>query len=115
MATRSNRAGGGTTKADGASGRSAGAKEPGLPELHTQMRIANRLAAARLKASMGQQELVRLLAGTGATNAEIADVLDTTPATVNVTLQRLRRRASQQQVSNAIDIDAAEPQSGGVA
>jgi DNA-binding CsgD family transcriptional regulator len=57
------------------------------------MRIANRLAAARLKATMGQQELVRLLAGTGASNAEIADVLGTTAATVSVTLQRLKRRS----------------------
>lgn len=83
------------TKAAAATPGSGGraSKEPGLTEIHTQMRIANRLAAAQLKASMGQQELVRLLAGTGATASEIADVLDTTPATVSVTLQRLRRRA----------------------
>jgi DNA-binding CsgD family transcriptional regulator len=65
--------------------------EPGLPEIHTQLRIANRLAAAQLKQTMGQQELVRLLAGTGASNSEIADTLGTTAATVGVTLQRLRK------------------------
>jgi len=65
--------------------------EPGLPEIHTQLRIANRLAAAQLKQTMGQQELVRLLAGTGASNSEIADTLDTTSATVSVTLQRLKK------------------------
>jgi len=67
--------------------------EPGLPEIHTQLRIANRLAAAQLKQTMGQQELVRLLAGTGATNTEIADTLGTTAATVAVTLQRLKKKS----------------------
>jgi DNA-binding CsgD family transcriptional regulator len=72
--------------------RSTGTRDVGFAELHTQMRIANRLAAAQLKGTMGQMELVRLLAGTGASHAEIADVLDTSPATVNVTLQRLKKR-----------------------
>jgi DNA-binding CsgD family transcriptional regulator len=64
----------------------------GFPEIHIQLRIANRLKAAELKATVGQQELVRLLAGTGATQAEIADILGTTAATVATTVQRLKRR-----------------------
>jgi len=68
--------------------------EPGLPEIHTQLRIANRLAAAHLKQTMGQQELVRLLAGTGASNLEIADTLGTTAATIGVTLQRLKKMSA---------------------
>ncbi len=70
--------------------------EPGLPEIHTQLRIANRLAAAQLRQTLGQQELVRLLAGTGASNLEIADTLGTTPATVGVTLHRLKRKSAKE-------------------
>jgi DNA-binding NarL/FixJ family response regulator len=57
-----------------------------------QARITNRLLAAQLKATTGQQDLVRLLASTGASNQEIADVLDTTAATVATTLQRIKKR-----------------------
>ena len=67
----------------------------GFPELHTQLRIISRLLAAQLKATVGQQEMVRLLSSTGASSAEIADVLDTTAATVNVTQQRLKKKASK--------------------
>jgi DNA-binding CsgD family transcriptional regulator len=65
----------------------------GFPELLTQARIANRLLAAQLRETMSQQDLVRLLIGTGASNQDIADVLNTTPATVATTVQRLRRKA----------------------
>jgi DNA-binding CsgD family transcriptional regulator len=63
----------------------------GLADLLIQARIANRLLAAQLKPTLGQQEMVRLLHTTGASNAEIADVLNTTPATVATTLQRLKK------------------------
>ena len=65
----------------------------GFAELHTQLRITNRLLAAQLKVTTGQQEMVKLLAGTGATASEIADVLDTTSATVSTTIQRLKKKA----------------------
>jgi len=65
----------------------------GFPELLTQARITNRLLAAQLRETMSQQDLVRLLIGTGASNQDIADVLNTTPATVATTVQRLRRKA----------------------
>lgn len=68
-------------------------EEVGFADLHTQLRLISRLIAAQLKATTGQQEMVRLLSTTGATNAEIADVLDTTAATVATTLQRLRKKA----------------------
>lgn len=76
-------------------------KDIGFPELHTQLRIISRLLAAQLKATTGQQEMVRLLSTTGATNAEIADVLDTTAATVSTTLQRLRKKAQGRESASA--------------
>ena len=68
----------------------------GLADLLVQARITNRLLAAQLKATLGQQEMVRLLATTGASVAEIADVLNTTAATISTTLQRLRKREKEQ-------------------
>lgn len=66
----------------------------GFPELHIQLRIISRLLAAQLRQNLSQQDMVRLLASTDATNSEIADVLDTTPATINATLQRLKKKAA---------------------
>lgn len=62
-----------------------------LSDLLVQMKVMNRLLAAPLKKTMGQKELVRLLASSGATAQEVADVLDTTPATIATTLQRLKK------------------------
>lgn len=67
--------------------------DAGFPELLIQARITNRLLAAQLRGTMSQQDLVRLLLGTGASNQEIADVLNTTAATIATTVQRLRKRA----------------------
>jgi transcriptional regulator len=39
-----------------------------------------------------QQDLVKLLRGTDLTQPEIADVLDTTTATVSMTIARLKRK-----------------------
>ena len=64
----------------------------GFPELLTQLKILTRLMATQLKGTMGQQDLIGLLASTDATNQEIADVLDTSAATVATTLQRLKKR-----------------------
>lgn len=61
-------------------------------QLLTQAKITNRLLAAQLKDRMKQNELIILLASTGATHAEIADVLDTTAGTVKVALQRSRKK-----------------------
>lgn len=63
-----------------------------LDDLLTQMRITNRLLAAQLRSSMQQNQLIALLASTGATNSEIAAVIDTTAATVATTLQRLKKK-----------------------
>lgn len=65
-----------------------------LDDLLKQLKTMNRLMAAQLKKEMSQQDLVRLLMNTELTNQELADVLDTTAATVAVTLQRLRRKAA---------------------
>lgn len=65
----------------------------GFDDLLTQAKVTNRLLAAQLRDRMTQKELVELLMTTGASDREIADVLDTTPATVAVTKQRLRAAA----------------------
>lgn len=66
-----------------------------MDDLLKQAKTTNRLLAAQLKSQMTQMELVKLLATTGLTAREIADVLDTTAPTVAVTLQRLRHKAGQ--------------------
>jgi DNA-directed RNA polymerase specialized sigma24 family protein len=64
-----------------------------LDDLLKQAKTTNRLIAAQLKSTMPQQALIKLLSTTDLTARDIADVLDTTPATVSVTLQRLRKKA----------------------
>jgi DNA-binding CsgD family transcriptional regulator len=66
-------------------------REATMNDLLMQMRITNRLLAAPLKVSMVQKDLIRLLLSTGASMAEIADVLDTTPGTVANAIQRLKK------------------------
>ena len=66
-----------------------------MDDLLKQAKTTNRLLAAQLKSQMSQMELVKVLATTGLTAREIADVLDTTAATVAVTLQRLRHKAGK--------------------
>lgn len=68
-------------------GKSGGAT---LDDVLKQLKTLNRLFAAQLKAQVGQMELVGLLADSGLTAREIGEVLGTTPATVAVTLQRIR-------------------------
>jgi DNA-directed RNA polymerase specialized sigma24 family protein len=48
-------------------------------------------------------DLVKLLATTGLTAREIADVLDTTAPTVAVTLQRLRQKKAKKSESDAAE------------
>lgn len=64
-----------------------------LDDLLIQAKITNRLLAAGLRGTMRQQEIIALLAGTGASNREIADVLDTSASVVSTTLSRLRKKA----------------------
>jgi hypothetical protein len=54
----------------------------GFSDVHTQIKITNKLLAAQLKERLQQQDLVQLLTGTGASDQDIADVLGTTAATV---------------------------------
>ena len=61
-------------------------------QMLVQLKIANRLLAAQLRRNMGQKELVNLLASV-ASPKDIAQVLDTTPATVTTTLARLKKAA----------------------
>ena len=66
-----------------------------MEDLLKQAKTTNRLLAAQLKSQMSQMELVKLLATTGLTAREIADVLNTSAPTVAVTLQRLRNKAGK--------------------
>ena len=66
-----------------------------MDDLLKQAKTTNRLIAAQLKTQMSQMQLVKLLATTGLSAREIADVLDTTAATVAVTLQRLRQKSGK--------------------
>ena len=74
-----------------------------MDDLLRQAKTTNRLLAAQLKSQMSQMELVKLLATTGLTAREIADVLDTTPPTVAVTLQRLRNKAAKKRSAQSPD------------
>jgi len=81
-----------------------------MDDLLKQAKTTNRLLAAQLKSQMSQMQLVKLLGTTGLTAKEIAEVLDTTPATVSVTLQRLRQKATRPPTvdkSSEKDMDAA--------
>jgi DNA-binding CsgD family transcriptional regulator len=80
----------------------------GFPELHVQLRITNRLLAAQLRSSLKQIDVIKLLASTGASNAEIADVMGTTPGTVKTTLQRLRKTDKAAALLSASDDDAID-------
>ena len=62
-----------------------------MADLHVQMKITNKLLSAQLREKLGQQDLIRLLSTTGATDGEVADVLGTTAATVSTTRQRLKK------------------------
>jgi DNA-binding CsgD family transcriptional regulator len=66
-----------------------------MDDLLKQAKTTNRLLAVQLRSQMSQMDLVRVLATTGLSAREIADVLDTTAATVAVTLQRLRQKAGK--------------------
>lgn len=69
----------------------------GFADIHTQLKILNRLTIAQLRNTMRQNELIVLLSTTGASAREVADVLNTTPATVQVTLQREKKKRAKQQ------------------
>ena len=69
-----------------------------MDDLLKQAKTTNRLLAAQLKSQMSQMQLVKLLATIGLTAKEIGEILDTTPATVAVTLQRLRQKARKTSV-----------------
>ena len=63
-------------------------------EVLTQLKIANRLLAAQLRrpadAPFTQQDVVKLLAGTGASTQDLANLLATSPNTVRKAQLRLR-------------------------
>lgn len=72
-------------------------REPsvGFHDLLVQMKITNMLLVAQLRSQMKQQELIALLGRTGATTKEIAEIVNTTPATVANALVRLRKQSGR--------------------
>jgi DNA-directed RNA polymerase specialized sigma24 family protein len=74
-----------------------------MDDLLKQAKTTNRLLAAQLKSQMSQMDLVKLLATSGLTAKEIADVLDTTAPTVAVTLQRLRNKEAKKRSGRSLD------------
>ena len=69
----------------------------GLEDVLLQAKITNRLLAHLLKRkpeeATTQQEIVKLLASTGATSQQIAEILDTSSNTVRKAQMRLARPA----------------------
>ncbi len=84
-------------------------REATLDDLLVQAKLTNRLLAAPLKQSLGQQGLIKLLMSTGASAAEIADVLDTTPATVMTTLQRLKKMVKAKAATTPAESPSEQP------
>lgn len=64
-----------------------------LDDLLTQAKTTNRLLAAQLRSTMSQQDLVKLLSTTGLSAREIGEILNTSAATVAVTVHRLKKKA----------------------
>jgi DNA-binding CsgD family transcriptional regulator len=60
--------------------------------LERKQDLSNRLAAIGLVYGKGQREQIRLLTMAGMGPKEIADLIGTTPNTVNVALTSLRKR-----------------------
>lgn len=67
----------------------------GFDDLHTQLKITNRLLVAGLKKQMQQNEIISLLASTGASNQEIGEVLDTSADVVKTTIQRMKKKKAK--------------------
>ena len=72
-------------------------KEAMLNDLLVQLKITNRLLMAQLKDVFKQNELVVWLEPTGASFKEIAELLGTTPAVVQVTLHRHRKKSASKE------------------
>lgn len=66
-----------------------------LKAILTQAKIANRLLVIQIRQSVPQNEIIGLLMSTGASDREIAEVLDTTVGTVSTTKGRIRKQASK--------------------
>ena len=66
-----------------------------LDDLLIQLKVTNRLLSAQLRDRMMQNELIGLLISTGASHREIAEVLDTSVATVQVTVHRMKKKAQK--------------------
>jgi DNA-binding CsgD family transcriptional regulator len=85
-----------------------------LGDLLTQLKIANRLALIQLRKDTTQQELIRILSTTGATPAEIAELLNTTTPTVVTALSRLKRKARPSSTADSTTaIEESEQEAAG--
>lgn len=65
-------------------------------EILTQLKIANRLTVMELRnKDVKQSEIIKVLATSGASSKEIAEVLDTTTNTVSVALSQLKKAVAK--------------------
>jgi len=75
------------------------AMEPSTADLVIQQKISNRLLAAQLRSTMKQKDLIMLLAGTGASHSDIAEIVGTTAGTVQNALARTKKSGGESQRS----------------
>jgi DNA-binding CsgD family transcriptional regulator len=61
-----------------------------MNDVLVQLKLISRIMGAQLRDKLKQNEIISLLDTTGASNQEIADMLDTTAATVSNARQRLK-------------------------
>jgi DNA-binding CsgD family transcriptional regulator len=63
-----------------------------LNDVLVQLKLISRIMGAQMRDKLKQNEIIALLDTTGASNQEIADMLDTTADAVRVTRGRLKKK-----------------------
>jgi DNA-directed RNA polymerase specialized sigma24 family protein len=83
--------------------------EASLNDVVLQLKINNRLAAAQLRGEpLAYHDLALLLAGTGASYQEIAEVLDKSPNAIRKLLERERHKSSEDEKKRGSANDGGE-------
>ena len=84
-----------TTRGEITMASSKNGRTAGLEDVLLQLKITNRLLAQQLRRRAGeamtQQEIVKLLASTGASTQQVAEILDTSSNTVRKAQMRLAK------------------------
>lgn len=77
----------------------------GFEEAISQQRMTNRLLVALLLGSKSQGDIGEMLMATGASPAEVASVIGTTPATISA--EKSRRNKARQPEAMAVELPEA--------